>query len=103
MANYMDKPKIKINPKAKQATYNPETDTIEVAISETMFVDIAKVIIKQSTLDIAGDIDLYEDGMYESAVGLSTEFSELFPDKDLDYVKKIKGIANKLKCQSCFE
>lgn len=96
MANYMDKPKLVINPKATKASYNPETNTIEVAISDSMFGDIAAIVLKQATLDIADDIDNYTENLASEVSVDNAEYPTIMTDSDVKSIEEIKAIHSKL-------
>lgn len=96
MTNYMDKPKLVINPKATKASYNPETNTIEVAISDSMFGDIAAIVLKQATLDIADDIDSYTENLASEVSVDNAEYPTVMTDSDVNSIEEIKAIHSKL-------
>ncbi|MBE0975102.1 hypothetical protein IH776_27805, partial [Escherichia coli] len=97
LTNYLDDPKVVINDKAVIPTFNGETNTVEVKLSENLLRDIASALIKQSTLDIADEVNNYSIKDYRELAEDAKYQPGILTKDEIAYAKHIANINNKLQ------
>ncbi|WP_395147142.1 D-alanyl-D-alanine carboxypeptidase family protein [Moraxella atlantae] len=96
-AMYLDNPKVVIDNNINTAEYDDKTNTVKVALTQNILEKIASVLITQSTIDIANEVDDYTLQDYLNLKQDSSESTNPNSKDELAYVERIANISHKLK------
>ncbi|WP_395143777.1 D-alanyl-D-alanine carboxypeptidase family protein [Moraxella atlantae] len=95
-AMYLDNPKVVIDNSIDTPTYDAKTNTVKVRLSQNVLEDIAGVLITQSTIDIANEVNDYTLEDYLNLKQDANE-SDIINKDELEYARRIASISHKLK------